>query len=292
MRKLILTVLTVFCAFSAFAKVNVVVTIAPQKYFAEKIAGDKANISIMVPAGASPHTYEPKPKEMTELSKADVYFAVGEPSEHVWLDKFKSMNKKMIIADTSKGIEKLEMAEHHHHEEKGEHGHEEEHGDEDGHQKDPHIWLDPLLVVKQAKVMTDALSSADMTNAAFYKGNYEKFAKELTDMDKSISAILKNTASRKFMVFHPSWGYFAKRYSLQQISVEVEGKSPKAKELAELIKTAKKEKLKVIFAQPQFSAKDVQTIAKETGAKVVVINPLAENWAESLLNTAKVLSGK
>lgn len=288
MRKLILVAFAVLCAFSAFAKVNVVVTIVPQKFFVEKIAGDKANISVMVPAGSSPHSYEPKPKQMTELSKANIYFSIGETSEHVWLDKFKSMNKKMLIADTTAAIEKIEMAEHHHHDEEAEHDHEHE---GEAHEKDPHVWLDPILVMKQAKVIADSLSAADRANAAFYTANYNKFVKELTELDKTIANTLKKAIVRKFMVFHPSWGYFAKRYKLEQISVEIEGKAPKAQELTELIKTAKAQKLKVIFAQPQFSMKDVKTIADETGAKVVVINPLAENWAESLLNTAKTIAG-
>jgi len=304
MRKIIFILCAVMAFAPAWAKVRAVVTIAPQKYVIEKVAGDKVQVSVMVPAGASPHSYEPKPKEMTELAGADVYFTVGDPEEHVWLDKFASMNKKMIIVHTDKGVKKIAMVAHHHHDEHGEEDHDhdgdhDEHGEHEDHEDhdhegmlDPHIWLSPALLVKQAQNAADALCKIDSANASLYKSNFAKFKKEMSALDGNIKKVLKGAKNKKFMVFHPSWGYFAAGYGLVQVPVEIEGKAPKAQELVKLVQTAKKNNLKTIFAQPQFSTKEVETIAKETGSRVVMLDPLAENIPATLMQAAKAIAGK
>jgi len=305
MRLIILT-LSILITFSAaaHAKLNTYVSILPQKYFLEQIAGDKVNIGVMVSPGASPATYEPKPKQMTDLSKTDVYFSIGVPFEMAWLPKFSSINKSMYISNTGKGIEKREMAKHSHHEEEGEehheHDHEAEHHehDHDGHDhdhdhgiKDPHIWLEPTLVAKQAENMTATLCRMDKTNCSFYEANRDKFVKETERLDSEIKKIFADKQGMHFMVFHPSWGYFAERYGLHQIAVETEGKEPKPSELGQFIKTAKEENLKAIFVQPQFSKKAAELIAKETGAQVTTANPLALNWGENLIYVANLIAG-
>ncbi len=290
--------LIIFCfaalfALPAFARVSVVVTLTPQKYIVKGIAGDRADVSVMVPIGSSPHIYEPKPKQMTDLSRADVYLSIGDPSEHAWLDKFADMNKKMLIVHTDKGIKKLDMAAHHH-DEDGDHDDHDEHGEHEDHDhghgmKDPHIWLDPVLLSVQADTAAKALIKADPANASFYGANLKKFQADMKALDKKISGLAKKTGNKKFMVFHPSWGYFAARYGYEQIPVEVDGKAPKAQELVELIKEAKEHNLKIIFVQPQFSKKEAETIARETKARVFPINPLAENVGDTLIKAAKAI---
>ena len=127
----------------------------------------------------------------------------------------------------------------------------------------------------------------DAQNSDFYKTNYEEFIKELDALDEQIKKLLTPYEKKSFMVFHPSWGYFAKRYNLEQISIEVEGKEPKPNELVELIEEAKKHNIKVIFVAPQFSQKSAQTISKSIGANVIAIDPLTDNWNENLLKVAK-----
>lgn len=296
MRKLVLFMCAVLIAAPAFAKMKVFVTIAPQKYFVEQIAKDKADVFVLVPAGASPHSYEPRPKQMTELAQSSIYFSISDPSEQAWLKKIAGVNKNLKIVATDKGIKKRQMAEHHHHDEdegEEEHGHE-HHDHDDDHEgmADPHIWLDPVLVMAQAKNIAAALSQADPMNKNFYTANLNGFTNKLKVLDQQIARTIQASKNKKFMVFHPSWGYFADRYKLTQVSVEIDGKSPKPAELAKLIDTAKHEKLKTIFAQPQFSKKEVETIAKETGAKVVMIDPLAADWENNMLNVAKAIAGQ
>ena len=90
----------------------------------------------------------------------------------------------------------------------------------------------------------------------------------------------------RFLVFHPSWGYFAHAYHLEQVPIEIEGKNPKPAQMKELIEYAKEKGIKVIFIQPQFSTKSSEQIAKEIGGQVAFANPLAENWASNLLDVA------
>lgn len=259
-------------------KVKVAVTIAPEKYIIMKIAHSRIDVVVMVPTGSSPHSYEPKPKQMAELSGAAAYLTIGDPVEKTWVDKFRSVNKEMKIVSIDSGIDKIDMDE----KEKQEHG--------DPNMKDPHVWLDPVLMMTLAKNTADALIEADPSNKLYYQTNLAIFLKQLDALNVNMTKMFKDLKNRKFMVFHPSWGYFAKRYGLEQVSVEIDGKSPKPAELVDLIKTAKDNEMKLIFAQPQFSQKEVKTIAKETGAKVAIMDPLSDNWAENLMKAAMLIT--
>ena len=117
-----------------------------------------------------------------------------------------------------------------------------------------------------------------------------EFIKELDTLDTDIKTLLTPHKDKAFMVFHPSWGYFAKRYDLEQISIEIEGKEPKPNELVELIEEAKKHDIKIVFVAPQFSQKSAKTISKNINANVVEIDPLSDNWKESMLNTANQIA--
>ena len=289
MKRILFLFIAAFTILNA-AKQELTVSISPQKYFVQKIVKDKFDINVMVKPGASPHTYEPKSSQMKSLSNSKIYFYTGVSFENAWLDKFKLSAKNTIFVDTAVGIEKLAMEAHSHEgEEHNEHKDEAKH-DHENEALDPHIWLDPILVKIQAKNIYDAIVKIDSQNSDFYKTNYEEFLKELDLINNELETILKPYENRAFMVFHPSWGYFAKRYNLEQISVEVEGKEPKPNELVELIKDAKIHDIKIVFVSPQFSQKTAKTISSSINAKVVSIDALDENWASSILSTAKEIA--
>jgi len=310
MKKYILMILLtgVFAnGFCAEKKLTVTVSIVPQKYFVKKIAGENVAVNVMVVKGASPATYEPKPSQMLKLVKSDIYFSIGVPFEKSWLHKFKSVAKNTVFSETQEGIELREISKHTHHgEEHGhehdDHGHKDEHvenhkhdNDDHGHDhggmKDPHVWLSPRLAKVQAENILKVLVKADKKNTVEYKENYEKFIKEIEILDKKIKEVFKKSDTKSFMVFHPSWGYFSDDYGLEQIAVEIDGKEPSAKEMAELIKEAKEEHIKAVFIQPQFSRKAAKTIAKQLGAKVLVADSLSEDWADNLLELAEIIAG-
>lgn len=411
-----------------YAQTNIIVSILPQKTFVEKIGGEKVNVTNMVRPGSDPHSYEPKPSQMKEISKADIYFPIGLEFENTWLPKFTTQNKDMKLVEMTKNVEYIEMAKHshhHHHEE----GHKEEHHEselpyewagvfelqkgtytwsfskvegnyadprmkmliiktnkkdddlieayeneaknifannktktatnnssletnnsfytlgfdesknktvfniqikqagkylfftehmpiefeanehyfkdstkkdievltsvpeEDHPGKDPHVWVSPKNVKIMAKNIYDTLVKVDSKNKEYYKSNYDNFIKEigLTDIRiRSILSVLPQNS--KFMVFHPSWGYFAKDYNLEQLVIEVEGKEPKPKILQKIIKEAKEENVKAIFTQTEFSDKSAKVIADELNIKVIKETPLAQNWSQNLIQMANSIA--
>lgn len=291
MKKLLMSIF-VFTSILYASKPQLTVNILPQKYFVEKIVKDKFDINVMIKPGSSPHNFEPKPSQMKSLNASKAYFQVGDPSEKAWIEKFKQNAKNTLFVDTTVGIEKLKMTAHSHHDEdEKEHEHKEEvsHKHEDT-ELDPHIWLDPIIVKIQAKNIYEAMIKIDEPNSAFYKINYDEFTKELDDLDAQIKEILKPHQEKAFMVFHPSWGYYAARYNLEQVSIEFEGKEPKPNELIELINEAKKHDIKIIFVSPQFSQKSAKTIAQNINGSVIAINPLTDDWKNNLLKTTKEIA--
>lgn len=271
----------------AQTQIPIFVSIVPQHYFVQQIGKDKVDVSVMVQPGASPATYEPKPLQMAKLSKSRIYFSIGVPFETFWLDKIASANPEMTIVHTDKGIEKQPMAAHHHEEEaSAEDGHNDE--NDHGHAGlDPHIWLSPKLVKIQAGHILDALVAADPGNKDFYTANYNDFIKKIDALDLDLARMLKNKAGMQFMVFHPSWGYFARDYNLKMIPIEIEGKNPKPAKLQELIAHARAEGIKVIFVQPQFSTKSAALVAKEINGRVIPADPLAPDWLDNMRNVAE-----
>ena len=277
---------THFSTVRAADALAVMVSIVPQKYFVEKIGGDRVDVSVMVLPGANPATYEPRPRQMVALIRAEIYFTIGVPFEKIWLAKFADVNPNMRIVHTEDGIEKIPMMDRFHHEGKDRlpeaegHSH---HGTED-----PHIWLSPSLVQIQSRNILEAFLRIDPENRDQYIANYDAFMKEATDLDRRIRGVFKGKGEgAAFMVLHPSWGYFARTYGLEQISVEIEGKEPKGRQVRHLIELSKQVSVKAIFVQPQFSRKSANTIAKAVGCRVIIADALAENWAENLLSVAE-----
>jgi len=264
-------------------KLNVVVSIVPQKYFVERIGGDYVSVSVMVEPGASPATYEPKPEQLKALSSAAVYFSIGVPFENAWLDKIAAANANMTMVDTIADIERMPMETHRHHEEEGEQESEHEHAEG---APDPHVWLSPQLVEVQSQAIYEALAELDPAHEAAYKVNMDAFLTDIDALEAEIEDTLSGLPSAKFMVFHPAWGYFARDFGLEHIPVEVGGQEPSAQELAHLIKEAREENIRVVFAQPEFSTQDAETIAQEIGGEVLLISPLAPDWLENMRTVA------
>ena len=268
------------------------VSISPQKYFVQKIGGDLVDVSVLVPAGANPHNFEPKPRQMAELSKSAVYFAVGIDFEKFWLKRIAAANPKMRVVRTDDGIARIPMADRHdgekspqEHSQKSKaeapagHGH--------GGPPDPHVWLSPALVKIQAGHILDALVAIDPVRRSKYESNYASFMREIDELDAELKALFAGRKGEQFMVFHPSWGYFAEAYGLVQVPVEIEGKDPKPAQLQKLIRHARERRIKVIFVQPQFSAKSAELLSGEIGGRIVYADPLAENWAGNLREVAR-----
>jgi zinc transport system substrate-binding protein len=248
----------------------------------------------MVQPGHNPATYEPLPRQITLLSKADVYFRIGVPFEKAWMDNIRSSNPKMKIVDTRKGISLREIEDFreiekklngkHTHEKSGDHGHEHKKGE-----KDPHVWMNPRLVKIQAKNIYEALVQADPENKEFYQKNLNDFQKELDVLYKDMKEAFSQIKSRKILVFHPFLGYLTDEFGLAQIPIEIQGKTPTSRELSRIIDWVKKENIRVVFVQKQFSTREAKTIASAIKGEVIVVNPLAENYIENMRDMTRVL---
>jgi len=247
-------------------KLGVVVTILPQAEFVENIGGDKVDVTLMVPPGASPHTYEPTPSQMAALSEAKLYAKVGSGVEFelTWMDKLIAQNKDMLVVDCSKGIELQQMAA----------------GDEDepAGSMDPHVWMSPRNAEIMVRNIADGLIEIDPDNRAYYEQNRDDYLQKLAQLDQDIREGLSGVKNRVFMVYHPAFGYFASNYDLTMLPVEAEGKEPTPAGLQHLIEQAKEQNIRVVFAEPQFNPQSAKVIADAINGRVVLIDPLSRDY--------------
>jgi zinc transport system substrate-binding protein len=255
----------------ASAPLPVFVSILPQQYFVEQVGGDHVAVSVLVGPGQSPETYEPTPKQMAALSRARIYFSIGVAFEDTWMKRIQAANPALRVAPIQRGVAILPLAGS---------------GGEPGG-SDPHVWTSPQRVKRMAANVRDALIQADPAQRGDYESNYRTFAAELDKLDGDIRTLLAPAKGKAFMVFHPAWGYFAHDYGLRQIPIEAEGKEPGAKSLARVIELGKREGVKAIFVQSQFSRRTAETVAVAIGARVVAVDPLAENYPQNLLQVAR-----
>jgi len=262
---------------SAFADngETVFVSVPPISYFVEKIGGETIRVESLVNPGDDPHVYEPKPKQMVDLSKVRLYFSTNFPFERSLLAKIKATNPNLTITDTGYGISYMADAAHKGHEGEGDF--------------DPHIWSSPLNTFKIAENIYRGLVSANPEGVKIYRKNYLELLKSIAKLDEELWERSKSIRGRKFLVFHPAWSYFARDYGLIQVSVEQEGKEPKGAQLSRLIEDAKQEGIKVLFVSPQHSKRSAKTIADAIGAEIVEIDPLSKEWDESLKSMVEIL---
>lgn len=264
----------------------VMVSIPPQEYFVERIAGGRVEVDAALPPGASPATYEPGPAEMRQVSEADLYLSIGVPFESAWLPRLESANPDLPVVATHRGVDRRPIDRYGAHAEGEEHGHGHEHGS-----PDPHIWLSPELVRLQADTIAAALARLDPGGDSAYAVNLASFGREIDSLQTGIRAVLEAVRGDTFVVFHPSWGYFADEFGLYQLPIEVRGQEPSPSELARLVEVAEGLSDPVVLVAPQFSRRSAQTLAGEIGARLEEADPLARDWASSLQAVARRIAG-
>ncbi|TXT42084.1 MAG: zinc transport system substrate-binding protein [Spirochaetes bacterium] len=256
------------------------VSILPQAEFVTRIAGNSVRPIVLVGPGSSPHSYEPTPRQMAELSGALAWFKVGVEFETALEPKIKSLYPRLFLVDTARNV-KFRLLEAHSDEEDGhEDGHEDE--AEGSGARDPHVWLGKEAVKAQLLVIKDELSRLLPAKAKEFAANHEVYVR---DIDAAFAALVPTLAplrGEKVFVYHPSFGYFLDEFGILQEAVEIGGKEPTQKALASLISLAKEEKARAIFVQKQFSVNAAKAVAKAIGGVVVEIDPLAERWLENI----------
>ena len=257
-------------------KINVFVSIAPQRDFVEQVGGDRVAVHVMVGPGQSPELFEPTPRQMALLARADLYFSIGMPFEASWLPAVRRNNPDLKIVPCCADLAKLAGHGHGGHEHAG-HGHG---GDDNG--MDPHVWTDPNNVIAIAGLIAEALAAHDTTHARDYRRAERAFSEQLRALNSLITARMATLKNRVLIVAHPSWGYFAERYGLSQRSIEQDGKEIQGRSLAELIEFARQRNIRAVFTQPQFNDRAARVIAAEIGATVYELDPLAGGYIENM----------
>jgi zinc transport system substrate-binding protein len=268
------------------APLKVVVSVLPQRYFVERIGADTVEVEVLVPPGASPHSYQPLARQMVFLARADVYFRIGMPFENGLLPKIKDhFNGKLV--DLREGIPMRRMEAHHHEEDEHE-GHE---GELEEDSRDPHFWLDPKLAIMLSKRIAEEMTLLRPENRELYASCLHELIADLDALDVALTETLAGSHGKYLLVFHPAWGYFAERYGMHQVAVEREGKAPSAKHIGELIRGLDENVIPLLLVQPQFEKRVAQTIAHELGIVVVDADPLALDYIGNLRKLIAVISG-
>jgi len=247
---------------TARGKMLVAAGIAPMASFAKEVGGDLVQVELMVPPGASPHTYQPQPDQMKFLSRASVLVLNGIKIEF-WAEKAieAADNPRLIVVRTADGLDIIDSR------------HDKEHPG-----GNPHVWLDPINAIHQVEAIRAAFIEADPRRRADYERNAAAFIAKLKRLDADIRAQVKMFKSRSFISFHPAWVYFARRYGLTEAATieRSPGREPSPAEIREVVDTARRIRAKAIFAEPQFSPKAAEVIAGETGARVLMLDPLGK----------------
>jgi zinc transport system substrate-binding protein len=262
---------------SDYDKPNVMVSILPQKYFVERIADTLVNVSVMVPPGSSPETYEPTPVQIKTLSNSLAYFSLGLLDfEKTTLKKIQGNNTNTRFINHSKEFNLIEGQCIHH-----DHSH--------SHGFDPHVWLSPVEVKKIVNSIYTTLSEIFPMYDSVFKANTQAFIADIDSLDSCMKNAFKEVSTNKFFIFHPAFTYFARDYGLVQVSLEEDGKSPSMKHMKSVLNDAVSEGVKTIFIQKEFDASMAKTIADDIGGRVVVVDPLDYNWLSNMFITADLI---
>lgn len=265
----------------------ILVSIAPQKYFVEQVAGtDIFEIAVIVPEGQSPHSYEPTPSQLVRMSKAVLWFTTGVEFEAVLIPKLTAITPSLKLIDTTEGITFRELESH------SDRDHAEDAGTEKNSQlnethrvetgKDPHVWLGLSNAVIQTSTICQALSDLMPDMQDVFHRNQAQFASRIQALKTELAAKTQTLLKKSVFVYHPAFGYLLDEIGFTQIPIEVSGKEPGTQQLNAIITAMKQEGAQVIFVQKQFSSLSAQKIAEAIRGQVIELDPLGYDWENNI----------
>ena len=248
----------------------VAVSIPPEEEFVRRVCEDKAEILTLIPPGSSPETYEMSPKDIARLSESDVYFSIGVPAEEASImPSAEDLNDVQLDEYVKQFYLDLTL---------------------DGG-RDPHVWLSAKRAIAMVEKIAQSMAILDVENKDFYFKNANEYISELMATDGEIRDLIENSNTRDFIVFHPSFGYFADEYGLNMYALEKDGKEPSVAQMAQMVDFSKELGINAVFYQSESDSSRARVFAEEIGAKAVELSPLAENYKENLLSMAKTIVG-
>jgi len=272
---------------------TIVTTILPLSEFVTRVGGQYVTCQVMIPPGASPHTFEMTPRQMQIITDADLYVMVGSgiEFEEQWMERLQAINPDMKIINASAGLTFIPWT-----------GNPDTHQgwDDDGvsptstdssDRHDPHVWLSLTNARDMVREISAGLCEVDPIHASYYANNRDLYFNQLQLLDQIIDETMANKSVSVILVTHPSFGYFCRDYGIRQLAIEEDGKEPTPGDLKNLVQTARANALTVIFAEPEYSDAGARAVAQETGAKVVMIDPLSEEYLKNMKLIAEAFSG-
>ncbi len=258
------------------AQVRAATTITPLGEFVSAVGGERVNVSVLVPPGAEPHTFEPSPSQIRQVADADIYFKNGVGLES-WMDNIIGVNTQMLVVDTSRNVSLIA-------------GTDDATSADGSMAMDNHIWLSPRRAIIQVQNICDGLIAVDPAGKDYYINNRNNYIAELKELDAHLNSTFSNTTKKKFVVLHPAWIYFANDYGLEQIAIEVEEKEPGPRYLAEVVDVARANNITTVFVEPQYNPKLAEVIAKEIDGIVVSIDDLSPNYIDNLKSVGEKIA--
>jgi zinc transport system substrate-binding protein len=260
----------------------VYVSIEPQKYIVDRIVDTLLKVEVLLPQGANHETFEPTAKQLRALSSSSLYLSIGLLDfERSLLDKLKSQNTATEFVNLSEGLSLLEGACSHGHDHGNDHGH--------SHGTDPHVWLSAVEMAKMTRTIQQNLSEKYPQYDSIFTANASTLLIEIDSLHRFMQKRFEATSTRKFIIFHPAFAYLARDYSIEQLALEEEGKSPSISHMKNVLTQAKSEGIKTIFIQKEFDTAIATVAATDFGGKVVVINPLEYSWLENMYAMSEML---
>ncbi len=252
-------------------KIDVAVSIGPEVQWVNAVGGDKVNVTLMVPPSADPHTYEPLPGQLKQISNAKMYAEIGSPLEFEtnYMNKIEAANPHMLIVNCSEGVTLIPNT-----------------AENESDTMDPHDWNDP----KNAEIMVNniylGLVKVDPSDQAYFEKNRDNYEAQLEALDNYTTQTLKDKNGTNILIFHPAFGYYAKDYNLTQIAVMINDEEPSPQRIALLLNTAKADNIKVMYNEPQYDPSYMQSIASQVNGTVITVNDLDPNYIQNMKNTA------
>jgi zinc transport system substrate-binding protein len=256
-------------------KIGVVVSLGPEVEWVNAVGGDKVNVTLMVPSGSDPHTYEPLPNQLTQVSNAKMYIEVGSSIEfeNNYMDKIKEANPNMLVVNASQGIKLIPNS-----------------AENESETVDPHVWVDP----KNAKIMVNniynGLVQEDPTDKDYFQKNRDQYLQQLDQLDKNTTQLLKGEQKTTLLIFHPAFGYYAKDYNLTIVGAMINDEEPSPQRIAMMVDIAKKNNITIVYSEPQYDPKFMQSVASQINGQVLTVSDLDEHYIQNMNNVAIAFS--
>ena len=256
-------------------KIGVGVSIGPEVEWVNAVGGDKVHVTLMVPEGSDPHTYEPLPNQLTQVSNAKMYVEIGSPLEFEtnYMDKIKSANPNMLIVNASEGIQLIPNA-----------------AENESTTMDPHDWVDPKNAMIMVNNIYNGLVQVDPADKDYFQKNRDIYMAQLKQLDENTTKILKDKNGTDILVYHPAFGYYAKDYNLTQVGAMLNDEEPSPQRIAMMVNIAKQNNITVLYNEPQYDPKFMQSIASQVGGQVLTVNDLDEHYIQNMINVANAFA--